>query len=264
MTVKKQPVTTNEESQAERAQKMLHAFGLSESESKIYVYLLERGGEVGGSKIAIGTKLHRQYVYLAIPKLMQLRLVEEVAHGKLHKYKAAPPHEIEKIAKKRVIEAEDIVKELQKFSKVGHEQDFEVIQGVQAIQKHEARLVAEASISWECYILGGGSVGYSRVMGELLEDHLRKMKQKKLPVKYIGSSNERPMYDQYIGKFENQEYRFMKHLPEGVTHLVVRQDTVSFYSFLSPPLVYIVKSPVIAENYKQFFMMLWDMAGEGK
>ena len=90
------------------------------------------------------------------------------------------------------------------------------------------------------------------------------MKQKKLSVKYIGSSNERPMYDQYIGKFENQEYRFMKQLPEGVTHLVVRQDTVSFYSFLSPPLVYIVKSSVVAKNYKQFFMMLWDMAGEGK
>ena len=52
----------------------------------------------------------------------------------------------------------------------------------------------------------------------------------------------------------------MEKLPKGKTHMVIRPDTVSFYSFLNPPLVYVVKSPIIAENYKNFFLMLWEMA----
>ncbi len=43
---------------------------------------------------------------------------------------------------------------------------------------------------------------------------------------------------------------------------VIRRETVRFYTFLNPPLVYIVKSPVIAQNYKDFFMMLWEMGEE--
>ena len=58
------------------------------------------------------------------------------------------------------------------------------------------------------------------------------------------------------------ETRFFETLPEGATHMVVRKDSVSFFSFLRPSLLYVIKSPVVAEDYKQFFMMLWDMAGE--
>jgi sugar-specific transcriptional regulator TrmB len=240
----------------------LVAFGLSQVEASIYLYLLEKGRETGGSKIAIGTGLHRQYVYLALPKLIEAGLVEEVPHGKQAKYKARAPQVIETLGRKKALEASDLARELNLVSNIGNEQDFEVIQGKRAIQQYEMDLVAQADDSWECYIIGGGSVGYSEVMGENLESHLDEMKQKKLPVRYIGSVSERPFYQDYIGRFENQEFRFLDKLPEGVTHLVVRQDSVSFYSFLNPPLVYVVKSKQIADNYRAFFNMLWDMAKE--
>lgn len=54
----------------------------------------------------------------------------------------------------------------------------------------------------------------------------------------------------------------MQRLPQGVAHMVVRKDSVSFYSFFNPPLIYIVKSEVVAKNYEQFFLMLWGMAGD--
>ena len=44
----------------------LESFGLSENEARVYLYLLERGAEVGGSKVAFGSDLHRQYVYTAL------------------------------------------------------------------------------------------------------------------------------------------------------------------------------------------------------
>lgn len=242
----------------------LENFGLTRAEALIYMYLLERGIEAGGSKIAIGTRLHRQYVYLALPKLIEQGLVEETAYGKQHKYRARPPIEIEKLGRKRALEAGELARELNQISNIGNEQDFEVIQGVRAIQQYETNLVRSADESWECYIIGGATHGYSKIMGEQLNDHLDLMREKKLSVKYLGHASEMSFYDQYIGVFENQEYRFMEKLPQGVTHLVVRHDSVSFYSFLNPPLVYVIKSSIVAQNYKAFFDMLWKMAGEAK
>lgn len=237
----------------------LVSFGFTSAEATIYLYLLQKGVETGGTKIAVGTQLHRQYVYMALPRLIADGLVEEVAHGKQAKYKARPPYELEKIGRKKALYASDLARDLDKISAIGNDQTFEVIQGVKAIQQYETELVARADNTWECYIIGGGSVGYSKVMEDILDEHLAEMKKKKLSVKYIGCIDEKPFYNEYIGRFENQEYRFMEKLPKGVTHLVVRKDTVSFYSFLTPPLVYVVKSEQVAENYKQFFMMLWEM-----
>lgn len=262
MTLKNDIVLTNEENSLENARKMLLSFGLSDSESKVYIYLLERGGEIGGSKIAIGAKLHRQYVYLALPRLIQLGLVDEIPHGKLSKYKANAPIEIEKIAKKRVVEAEDLVKELQKFSKVGHEQDFEVVQGSIAVRKYEMEYARIAQEGSEEYIIGGSSKNFEMVMDEDLEPYLQLKKKRNIGVKYIGSENEKSLYEQFIGKYQNQEYRFLKKLPTGVTHMVIKEHSVSFYSFLNPPLIYIIKSETVARNYKDFFMMLWGMAEE--
>ncbi len=230
--------------------KKLVSFGFSDIEASIYVYLLTFGKETGGSKIAIGVGLHRQYVYIALPHLIDSGLVEQVKVGKQSKYKARPPTEIEKLGRKRALEAGDLARELNLISNIGNEQEFEVIQGVRGIQQYEASLVTTSDASWECYIIGGATTGYADVMGESLDEHLAEMRKKELPVKYLGCNDEKPFYQQYVGTFKNQEYRFLDKLPKGVTHLVVRQDSVSFYTFLNPPLVYVVKSKVIAENYK--------------
>ncbi len=259
MTVKNNKKTEVEE---KPLIKRLTEFGFSSAEAAIYVYLLEKGSETGGSKIALGTGFRRQYVYVALSKLVEQGLVEHVPHGKQVKYKAKSPFELEKIGRKKALFASDLAKDLNVISTIADDQTFEVIQGDKAIAKHELDLVVNADETWGSYIIGGYSAGYTRVMGDYLDEYLSQMEKKKLRVQYIGSLDEKSLYDLYIGKFENQEYRFLEKLPKGVTHLVVRHDSVSFYSFLTPPLVYIVKSKVVAENYKQFFMMLWEMASD--
>ncbi len=238
----------------------LKRFGLSESEAKIYVALLAYGKELGGTKLALRTELHRQYVYLALPNLLALGLIEEVGEGKHKKYKARPPIELEKIGRKRALEASDLARELNQISNIGNEQEFEVLQGVRAIQEYELSYAARAGEQTEEYILGGASALFSQVMEDALPEYLALKTERDIFVKYLGTVDEASSYTQFVGKYPNQEYRFMEKLPKGKTHMVIRPDTVSFYSFLNPPLVYVVKSPIIAENYKNFFLMLWEMA----
>ena len=239
----------------------LISFGFTETESLLYVYLLKMGKELGGSKIALGTGLHRQYVYLALPKLIEQGLIEEVRVNKHSKYKARSPNELEKIGRKKALEAGDLARELNLISSVGNEQDFEVFQGNRSIQEYEIQYALRADDNSEEYILGGASHLFSTMMGDELLDYLAIKNKKNIGVKYLGTKDEEGLYLKYIGIYENQQYRFMEKLPKGKTHMVIRKDTVSFYTFLHPPLMYVVKSEVIADNYKDFFMMLWEMAG---
>lgn len=246
------------------ARVMLVQFGLSESETAVYITLLEAGRALGGSEIAKKAFIPRQYVYTALPTLREKGLVIEVAHGKQSRYKAAPQTEIEKIAKRKLVEAERLVRKLAAFSRVGHEQDFEVIQGDEAIRRFELENVASMALGDSEYIIGGATDGFAKAMGGTINRYLNEKKKKDIGVKYIGSVDEEPYYQKFIGIYPNQEYRFMKKLPKGVAHMVVRKDSVSFYSFLNPPLIYIIKSDVVAKNYEQFFLMFWEMAAENK
>lgn len=260
MTVKKQFTTKEEKTKTDFILKQLTSFGFTDNESILYIYLLQKGKESGGSKIALGTGLHRQYVYIALEKLLKLNLVEAVVHGKQKKYKARPPNELEKISKKRMLETSDLVLELNKMSTIGYEQDFEVLQGVEAIQQYEIDYAYECIAEEEEFIIGGHSEGFSNLMGEFLDEYLHEKNKKRIKVFYLGNEKERTLYQEYIGVLPNQQYRFMQELPQGVAHMVIRNKSVLFFSFLNPPLLYIIKSPVVAENYKQFFMMLWNMA----
>ena len=239
----------------------LNNWGLSRSEAEVYLYLLQKTVESGGSKIAIGTGLHRQYVYIALEKLIDMNLVESVTFGKHKKYKARSPLEIEKITRKRSIAANDLVYELNKISAIHNDQDFEVLQGVKQIQQFEMDYVYESEKGGEEFIIGGNSKGFLDLMDDELKEYLEEKEKKEIKVYYLGSESERSLYEKTVLSHSNQERRFMKNLPQGVTHMVIRKGSVLFYSFLTPPLVYVIKSETVAENYKQFFMMLWNMAG---
>jgi predicted transcriptional regulator len=238
----------------------LGTWGLSRPEAEVYVYLLQKTVASGGSKIAAGTGLHRQYVYLALEKLLDLRLVETVAAGKHKKYKARSPLEIEKITRKRSIAANDLVQDLNKISAIHNDQDFEVLQGARQIQQYEMDYAYESEEGGEEFIIGGEAKGFREVMGEQLSEYLEQKNKKKIKVRYLGSMNEAEEYKKSIGFLPNQESRFMKDMPKGVTHMAIRKDSVLFFSFLTPPLVYVIKSETVARDYKQFFLMLWNLA----
>jgi predicted transcriptional regulator len=237
------------------------AWGLSKAEAEVYIYLIQKTGESGGSKIAIGAGLHRQYVYIALEKLITLGLVEAVAFGKHKKYKARSPLEIEKITRKRSVQANDLVHELDKISAIHNDQDFEVLQGAKQIQQYEMDYAYESIEGDEEFIIGGNSKGFETVMGDELDEYTNVKDKKRMRVLYIGGNTAE------IERYREQTSfmaRVLPGFPHGETHTVIRKDSVLFFSFLTPPLVYVIKSKTVADNYKQFFMMLWNIAVQNK
>lgn len=244
----------------ERGVAMLKDFGLTEKEALIYTYLLERGTEVGGSKIAVGTGLHRQYVYISMGKLMELGLTEAVAYGKQRRYKAVAPSQVEKIAKRRAFEAEDIVRELNTFSTIGHEQDFEIYAGDKQVKEYEANLISSLKEGEIQYVISGASKNFLAYFGDDYEYLSTQAKQKKLTTYYVGGDHEKESLAvaQKINPYF--QYRFLEGMPGGVTSTVVRRNSVVLYSLAKPAFIYVIHSQMISEEYKAYFDMLWNMA----
>ena len=162
MTIKKHTKIKSSIDKVSKYHSSLLNLGLSSNEAKIYLYLLERGEPVGGTKIASGTGIHRQYVYIILPKLIQQGLVEEVITGKRAKYVALNPNKLTKIARAKVYEAEAVAEELVLLSKVGHQQESEVLFGVRELIEHEYEFEVGADFEETQYVIGGNAQAFIR------------------------------------------------------------------------------------------------------
>jgi predicted transcriptional regulator len=240
--------------------KDLSQFGLTENDSAVYLYLLERGVTLGGSKLASLLSLHRQYVYNSLQKLLQLQLIEQVGKEPRPKYRALPPQQLTQLARKRLHDAEVAARELDLISAVGATQDFEIFKGERQIVAFEEDVVHNLVENGTQYIIGGGAEAFITFYGDRYEEISAVAKAKGLKTMYVGCPAEEEWLKRAqaaVGKFE---YRIVPAMPKTAVQTVIRFDTVTFYSFGTPPLVYIVKSKTVYEDYKKFFEMLWNMA----
>lgn len=234
--------------------------GLSERESAIYLCLLERGVDMGGTKIAIGTKMHRQHVYTALHVLIEKGLVEKMTHGKQFRYRAAPPQELEKIERRRYLRAGILADELSKMSPLGHDQDFEVLVGERAIQQHQMDFVRDAIEGETQYIIGGSAEEFIELMGERYEEMLAIQEKKKFITHYIGHQNEDAPLMPYKKSSITFKAKLLKEMPKGFLQFTVRRNTLEFYSLSGkPPILYVIKSARVADNYRAFFHMFWGL-----
>ncbi|MEK7567630.1 MAG: helix-turn-helix domain-containing protein [Patescibacteria group bacterium] len=239
---------------------MLESVGLTTNDSTIYLYLLERGNSMSGSKLSIATGLHRQYVYNSLKKLEKFKLIESIRDKLRFKYRALPPLQVTKLARKKLDEAEEIEKELKLISNVGAEQDFEIYMGERQVFDFEEKVVNTLKSNSEQYIIGGASDHFIKFFGDQYKDFSGLAKDQKLHSRYVGCPEEEDWLKLAKEANPHFEYKILNTLPKTIVNTVVRFDTVTIYSFASPPLVYVIKSKIVADNYKKFFDMLWNIA----
>jgi sugar-specific transcriptional regulator TrmB len=235
-------------------------WGLNKYETSVYLYLLTRSMPTGGSKIAIGAKLHRPYVYASLPRLVELSLVIEVAHGKQSRYKAMPPAQLEKIEMKRALETAELTVALKKISKIAYEQDAELFIGREAIVRHQLEWVRNAPRGMTQYLIGGSGLKLAEIFEEDLDLNARRQAEKELITYYISSPNEAELMTDYHKNKVRLHHRFLSFIPEMMPTIVIRNDVVEIHSYFNPPIVHVIKSKDVAEKFKIFFLGLWEMA----
>lgn len=149
---------------------------------------------------------------------------------------------------------------LEKFPTLGGEQDFETYKGAQEVFEFEEKFVHALPHGETQYIIGGGADAFISFFGDRYEEISSVAQQHGLKAKYLGSQSELPWMKRAHAANPHFEYRILDALPTTSVQTAIRFNSVTFYSFGNPPLVYIVKSKTVYEDYKKFFNALWDLA----
>lgn len=249
----------NPDLQTQKILPMLSDIGLTTNDSIVYLELQKRGVAFGGAKLASVLQLHRQYVYNSLLKLLSLGLVEELTIKGHRKYSALPPNQITKLARRKLDDAESLERELKSISMVGAEQDFEVYIGEKQVMDYEMNLVKNIPLNASQYIIGGSSDIFIQFFGDLYDEFADIVAERGLQSYYIACPEEMPWPEKAHQIQKSFEYKVLPNLPRTVVSTVVRFDTVVMYSMVNPPLVYVIKSKRVADDYKKFFDMLWKM-----
>lgn len=238
---------------------LLKQFDLTENDSTVYLFLLQRIEPIGSSKMATILGIHRQYVYNTVQKLLDLGLIEKITLGHLSKYRALPPSQLTKTVENKLALAERTVGDLNKISVVGTGQEVRLYQGEKEIQLFEIAFSKLAKENSEQLVIGGTGKAFSELMGERYEEMRTIMNGKNITTRYLTHEYDKETKRFFAGERGRIKIRELRQLPEGLLDMVIRHDMVAFYSFVTPPSVYAIRSQKLAESYRSFFEMLWRM-----
>ena len=93
------------------SQKFLEEIGLTASESKIYLVLLEQGASLAGT-ISRNTGIHRRSVYDSIERLIQKGLVSYIKKNNRKYFEAADPERLIEILHKKEEDVKEMMPQL--------------------------------------------------------------------------------------------------------------------------------------------------------
>ncbi|HVY73063.1 MAG TPA: hypothetical protein VG984_03395 [Candidatus Paceibacterota bacterium] len=143
---------------------------------------------------------------------------------------------------------------------LSNSQDFDIYKGTEEVVAFEESLVNALPDGETQYIIGGGAGAFISFFGDKYEEISSVARAHGFKAKYIGAPSEREWLKRAQAANSYFEYRILDVLPTTSVQTAIRFNSVTFYSFGNPPLVYIVKSKSAYEDYRKFFDALWDLA----
>ncbi|MEK7144537.1 MAG: helix-turn-helix domain-containing protein [Patescibacteria group bacterium] len=240
----------------------LEKIGLSEKESRIYLYLIGREVEVGSSKIVAATKLHGQYVYTALGSLEGKGLVKHVIKNGRKKWSANPPARLDSLIEEKRMVANEARDTLERMFTHQREQEFEVYQGNDQFVTNEFQMIEEAEQDSFIDIIGGEGSRFRELLGEERGLYNEKSLAKNIMVRFIGTIDQKNYLEETKKKRQNFDFRIMPGFNRSSVSTSIYPKHIQFQIYGDPVLVFKIKSEQIARDYRTFFESLWNLCSD--
>jgi sugar-specific transcriptional regulator TrmB len=241
--------------------KILESAGFTKGEVSVYLSLLGLGETTTGAVIK-KSGITGSKVYEILDRLIKKGLVSYIIRGKTKYFQTSSPKRLldyidEKAMeiKQQKTEIENIIPSLESMQKSKQKfQSSQIFEGYAGV-KTVFNLVLEC--------LGPNEEYYAFTLGEELKNknvmmflrnyHLKRIK-KKIKVKIIANSKERPLF-KGLSKLKGLEIKYYDNpVPLGV---FIFKSYIATFTFKEKPTCFLIKSEQIANSYKDFFINLW-------
>lgn len=233
----------------------LKNFGLSKSESAVYLYLLEHGLS-SPPQISKGTTIAVTNCYHILQSLKELNLIAEQSKGKRKAYLPQDPDALVHMAELKKKAAEGLANDLRGiFSLQKNKPKIKYYEGLEQVKK----IYLETLSAKKIYGLGSTKM-LSDLAPELYNYYLKQLKNKDIVFHDILTAASRAkgapeMKDAlkvlYDAKFLPNEYG------DQPTDMLIWDDNIALITLEEPIFGTVITSPLIAKTFGIMFDVMW-------
>jgi|SRR3989344_3450319 len=236
---------------------ILEDLGLTISETKTYITLLELGSSTAGH-ILEKSGLQNSVVHRALNSLIEKGLINYVLEGKRKIYQATDPEYFNQFIENKRIRFQEILPELKKRQLLAKKEELATIyKGKKGLQEVYYKLVNSKAKE---YITFGGGEKVAEFMGLTWWINLHtKRVANKLPSRQIFDKTVRTQGKDILKK-KITNVRFLPHEFAQFQETVIVGDYVAINVFTENAYSFLIKDQKVAEGYMKYFELLWKIS----
>ena len=247
-------------------QELLQKIGLSLNEARVYEALLY-SGEVNVNKISVKSKVHRRNVYDSLNKLIEKGLASEMFIKGEKLFKAIDPERLKEIIKEKETALKTFLPEMKKlYQSVQPEAEAYLFRGIEGAKNYLQLILQEKQ---PVYFIGAKAMWLDPRLKHYLPHF--DAERKKLGIKFMHLfdyevKTKKPEILKLVGK----PYKFLPKNYSSPTMVDIFGDYVVTFVGVKPgelyeePLMFVMKSKLLADGYRKFFQFMWDNCKEEK
>ena len=245
----------------ENIKQVLQEIGLTKNETEIYLFLLKSGETTTGSIIK-ETGIANSRVYNSISSLIDKGLIIYNTQKDGKHFSAVSPEIILKQQEDRKKKIESIIPNLKSMSGNQQKETLTAIyEGFQGFKTAFQKIIEDCPKEETIHILGFSSQPYAtESLRTFLANMNLKSQNKKQKLKILLD----PSSKDSLGKDrKNEKYSEVRYMPKGYISpaaIDIFQDYVYMFLWEEKPFVFMIKNKRIAESFKQYFNLLWNIA----
>ena len=237
---------------------ILEDLGLTKSEIKVYVELLELGSSHAG-EILEKADIHHSVLHRALNKLICKGIISFISEGKHKIYTANKPEYFLNFIDDKRKKFEVLLPELKLREKIGKKENtttmFRGIKGIKEVYSKLINLKEKEMISF------GGSNGTTKFMGLPWWTNMHNTRiHNKLSNRHIASDE----VIEYVNIISDKAMTMKRLLPEQLysqyQETVIVGDYVAINIFADDGYSILIKNKEVAQGYKKNFELLWAQA----
>ena len=245
-------------------QEILQKTGLSLNESKVYEALLSLG-ETNTNKISVKSGVHRRNVYDSLNKLIAKGLASETFIKGERFFKAIDPERLKDIIKEKEEALDSFLPEMKKLYKaLEPEAEAYFFKGVEGFKSYLQLILQEKKT---VHFIGAKAFWLDPRLQHYLRHFDKQRKASKIKFMHLFDheiKTQKPEILKLVGK----PYKFLPKKYSSPTAVDVFGDYVVTFVGAKPgelyeePLMFILKSKLLAEGYRKIFQFMWDFCPE--
>lgn len=245
-------------------EELLGSIGLSKTESKIYLTLLERG-EQKTSEIISSTKINSGRIYEILSTLQSKGFTSKIIKNGIKYFSAAPPTILQDYLKEKEIEIEKEKKEidtllpklLEKYSSNKKETQIEVFTGKSGMKSAYEILFAEATHDKNLYVTGISSqLNYAKWLPNFMLTYTYpKRKRLKLKTKKLMNIEAK---EEKLWRTDKAEVKFIP--TDALTSYEILGDVIIIQILQGDTVHLVIKDKQVANDFKKQFLLMWKNA----